>query len=119
MAQNSTGSIPISEKAFIYEKRHSIGRSLFSEESSSSPLKIPVDRCSRKVNVFFFKDFNLNTKLITSESILRRSLCRMVVYKILKLQVEIDLAFFLTLILFSSVTIGKEFCLTQDFLQPE
>ena len=118
MAQNSTGSIPISEKAFIYEKRHSIGRSLFSEESSSSPLKIPVDRCSRKVNGFFL-NFNLNTKLITSESILRRSLCRMVVYKILKLQVEIDLAFFLTLILFSSVTIGKEFCPTQDFLQPE
>ena len=33
----------------------------------------------------------------------------MVVYKVLKSKVEIDLAFFLTPILFSSMAIGKEF----------
>ena len=40
-------------------------------------------------------------------------------YDLLKLKAEIDLAFFLTLILSSLVTIGKGFCTTQNFLQPE
>ena len=66
-----------------------------------------------------FMTLGLKTKLIISESTFRRSLCRMVVYKVLKSKVEIDLAFFLTLILFSLVAIGKEFCTTQNFLQPE
>ena len=43
----------------------------------------------------------------------------MVVYKVLKSEVEIDLAFFLILILFSLVPIRKEFCTTHNFLQPE
>ena len=43
----------------------------------------------------------------------------MVVYKMLNSKAEIDLAFFLTLILFSLVAIGKEFCITQNFSQPE
>ena len=41
-----------------------------------------------------FMTLGLNTKLIISESTFRRSLCRMVVYKVLKSKVEIDLAFF-------------------------
>ena len=42
----------------------------------------------------------------------------MVVYKVLKSKVEIDLAFFLTLILFNFVTIGKELCTIQNLPQP-
>ena len=60
-----------------------------------------------------FLTLDLKKKLITSEG----TLCRMVVYKVLQWKVEID--FFLTLILFSMVAIGKEFCTTQNFLQPE
>ena len=41
-----------------------------------------------------FMTLVLNTKLIISESTFRRSLCRMVVYRVLKSKVEIDLAFF-------------------------
>ena len=41
-----------------------------------------------------FMTLGLNTKLIISESTFRRSLCRMVVHKVLKSKVEIDLAFF-------------------------
>ena len=66
-----------------------------------------------------FLTLDLKTKLITSESTFRRSLSGMVVYKILNSKAEIDLAFFLTLILFSLVAIGKEFCTTQNFPQPE
>ena len=39
--------------------------------------------------------------------------------KMLSSKAEIDLAFFLTLILFSLVAIGKEFCTTQNFSQTE
>ena len=56
-----------------------------------------------------FLALDLSTKLKTSESTFW-CLCGMVVYKVLKSKVEIDLAFFLTLILFSLVTTGKEFC---------
>ena len=66
-----------------------------------------------------FLTLDLKTKLITSESTLRRSLSRMVVNKMLNSKAEIDLAFFLTLILFSLVAIGNEFCTTQNFSQPE
>ena len=38
------------------------------------------------------------------------------VYKVLKWKTEIDLAFFLTLILFSLVTIGKEILRNPEFL---
>ena len=54
-----------------------------------------------------FLTLDLKAKLITSESTFRRSLYGMVVYKVLKSKVEIDLAFFLTLNLFSLVAIGK------------
>ena len=60
---------------------------------------------------------DLKTKLITSESTFMRSLSRVVVQKVLHAKVETD--FFLTLILFSIVAIGKEFCTTQNFLQPK
>ena len=56
-----------------------------------------------------FLALDLSTKLKTSESTFW-CLFGMVVYKVLKSKVEIDLAFFLTLILFSLVTTGKEFC---------
>ena len=49
---------------------------------------------------------DLNIKLITSKSTFR-SLCGIVVYRVLKSKVEIELAFSLTLILFSLVVIGK------------
>ena len=66
-----------------------------------------------------FLTFDLKTKLITSESTFRRSLCGMLVDNMLNSKAEIDLAFFLTLIWFSLVAIGKEFCTTQNFSQPE
>ena len=66
-----------------------------------------------------FLTLDLKTKLITSESIFRRSLYGMVVDKMLNSKAEIELAFFSTLILFSLVTIGKEFCTTQIFSQPK
>ena len=94
-----------------------IDKSLFSEVSSSSSLRSPIDICLDKPMRFLTLD--LKTKLITSESTFRRSLCGMVVDKMLNSKAEIDLAFFLTLILFSLVAIGKEFCTTQNFSQPE
>ena len=66
-----------------------------------------------------FLTLNLKTKLESPESTFTRSLCWLVVNKVLKSKVEIDLAFLLTLISFSFVTIGKEFCATQNFLQLE
>ena len=48
---------------------------------------------------------DLKKKLITYEGTFRRNLCRMVVYKVLQSQFEID--FFLTLILFSMVAVGR------------
>ena len=56
LAQNSAGSIPMgipisylktvanSEEAFIYEKRHSTDKSLFSEVASPSFFRNPMDR---------------------------------------------------------------------------
>ena len=43
----------------------------------------------------------------------------MVVDKMLSSKAEIDLASFLTLISLSLAAIGKEFCTTQNFSQPE
>ena len=57
-------------------------------------------------------EVDLKTKLITSESTVMTSLCGMVVYKVQKSKIQIDLAFCLRLILFSLVTTGKEFCKT-------
>ena len=54
-----------------------------------------------------FLTLDLKTKLITSQSTFRRSLCGMVVYKVLLSKVETDLAFFLTLILFSLPATGQ------------
>ena len=62
-----------------------------------------------------FLTLDLKTKLITFKSTLMKSLYGMTVYKVLRSKVEIELAFFLTLILFSLVTIGKEFCTIQNF----
>ena len=55
-----------------------------------------------------FLTLDLKTKVITYETTFVRSFCEMVLYKVLKSKVEIDLEFFLILILFSLVTIGKE-----------
>ena len=82
-----------------------------------APLEVQLINVLEKPMRFLTLD--LKTKLIISESTFRRSLCRMVMYKVLKSKVEIDLAFFLTLIFFSLVPIGKEFCTTQNFLQPD
>ena len=89
---------------FEKTKRHSIDKSLFSEVSSSSSLRSLIDRCYREGNAFC--DFGFEDKL---DKEFRRSLCGMVLYKVLNSNVEIDLAFFLTLILFSLVVIGKKF----------
>ena len=62
-----------------------------------------------------FLTLDLKTKLITFKSTLMKSLYGMTVYKVLRSKVEIELAFFLTLILFSLMTIGKEFCTIQNF----
>ena len=78
-----------SEDAFIYEKRYSIDKSFFSKVSSSSSLRSPIDRCFRKGIL----DLDWKAKLTTSKSTFIRSLCRMVVYKMLKSKVEIDLIF--------------------------
>ena len=64
-----------------------------------------------------FLTSDLKKKLIASAGTFRRNLCKMVEYKVLQSRVEIDP--FLTLILFSMVTIGKEVCTTRNFLQSE
>ena len=61
--------------------------------------------------------FGLKAKLITSDETLIRRLCGIVVYNVVKLEVEILLAFFLVLILFNFVTIGNKFSTTQNFLK--
>ena len=63
-----------------------------------------------------FLTSDLKSKLITSESTFRRSLCGMVADKMLSSKAEIDLAFFLTLILLSLVAIGKKMLHNPDFL---
>ena len=60
------------------------------------PLKSNRQMCQESKFRFLTLDFK--TKLITSESTIRRSLCGMVVYMVLKSKVEIDLVFLLTLI---------------------
>ena len=62
-----------------------------------------------------FLILDLKTKLITFKSTLMKSLYGMTVYKVLRSKVELELAFFLTLILFSLMTVGKEFCTIQNF----
>ena len=94
-----------------------IDKSLFSEVSSSSSLRSPIDICLEKPMRFL--TLNLTTKLITSESTFKSSLCGMVLDKMLKSKAQRDLASFLTLLLFSLVAIGKEFCTTQNFSQPK
>ena len=66
-----------------------------------------------------FMTLYFKIKLITSESPFRKGLCVMVVYKVLMSKDEIDLAFSLTFISFSLMEIEKDFCATQNFLQPE
>ena len=90
-----------------------IDKSLFSEVSSSSSFGSPINICLEKPVRLLTLD--LKTKLITSKSTFRRSLFGMVVDKMLSSKAEIDLAFILTLILFSLVAIGKEFRTTQNF----
>ena len=94
-----------------------IDKSLFSELSSSSSHRNPTDICLEKPMRFLTLD--LKKKLITSESTFSRSLCGMVIDKMLSSKAEIDLTFFLTLILFSLVAIVKKLCTTQNFSQPE
>ena len=105
-----------SKEAFIYEEIHSIDKILFSETSSSSSLRSPIDVLEKSVR---FLTSNLKTKVITSEDTFRKRLCGMVVYQVLKSKVEIDLEFCLTLILFSLATIKKEFWGTWNFLHPK
>ena len=83
------------------------------------PAPLEVQQINVLEKPMRFLTLDLKTKLIIFESTFRGSLCRMVEYKVLKSKVEIDLAFFLTLTLFSLMPIGKEFCTTQNFLEPE
>ena len=64
----------------------------------------------------FCQTSDLKANLITFETLLW-GVCLGWSYRVLYLKVEIY--FFLTLILFSIVAIGKEFCTTQNFLQPK
>ena len=66
-----------------------------------------------------FLTLDLNTKLIPSESAFMKNMCGMGVRKVLKSKVGTDLAFLLSLILFSLVAIRNEFCRNQIFLQTE
>ena len=50
-----------SGEAFLYEERHNIDKSFFSKVYSSSSLKSPIDRYSRKANVF--SDFRFEDKI--------------------------------------------------------
>ena len=68
----------------------------------SAPLEVQQTDVLEKPMHFLTLD--LKAKLITSKRTFS-SLCRMVVYKVLQSKVVID--FFMTLILFSIVTIGK------------
>ena len=65
------------KEGFIYEKSHSIDKSLYQEVSSSSSLRSPMDRSFGKGIVFceFRLQFIWKTKLMTSESTFRMRLC--------------------------------------------
>ena len=76
--QNGAESIPIGitifclktrEKAFIYEEKHNIDKTLTYEVYSSIYLRSPIDKSFRKS--MYFLTLDLNAKLITSESTLR------------------------------------------------
>ena len=87
-----------------------IDKSLFSEVVKHLlPAHLGVQQIYVLEKPMRFLTLDLKTKLITSKSIFRRSLSGMVVYNMLNSKAEIDLAFFLTLILFSLVAIGKNF----------
>ena len=58
------------------------------------PAHLEVQQVNILEKPMRFLILDLKTKLIISESTFRRSLCRMVVYKVLKSKVEIDLTFF-------------------------
>ena len=62
-----------SEEAFIYDKRQSFGKSLFSEIFLFSSFRSPIHRCFKKANASF--DFSFKINLITSKSAFLRSLC--------------------------------------------
>ena len=77
-----------SEDAFIYEERHNMDKfSEVSEVPLPAPLEVLQTYFLEKSMRFLTSD--LNTKLITAESTLRRSLCGMVVCKVLKWKIEI------------------------------
>ena len=55
-----------SEKAFTYEKKLIIGKSLFSKVPSSNSLRSPTARCFRKANAF--SDFRFEDKINPSSA---------------------------------------------------
>ena len=64
------------------------------------PDVLCIDRCFREASAFSeFRFDNFRRHMF------RRSLCGIVVYKVIKSKVEIDLAFSFTMILFSLVAI--------------
>ena len=87
-------------------KIHNIDKNLYSEISSSSSFRSPIDVLEKLMH---FLTLHSETKLLTSESSLR-ILYEMVVYKVLKSKGEVDLAFFFAMILCSFMTSGKEPC---------
>ena len=91
-----------SEETFICEKRHNIDKSMFfSETSYFICCRSSTDRCL--IKTIWFLTLDLMAKLMTSES----SVYEMVVLKVLKSKDDIDLAFFLTLILFRLMATAK------------
>ena len=94
-----------------------IDKSSFSQVSSSSSLRSPIDTCLD--TPMRFLTLYLKKKLITSESTFRRSLCGMVLDKMLNSKAETDLAFFLKIAFIYLNGNWKEFCTTQNFSQPE
>ena len=99
--------LPIEKKHLFVRKDIALTRLCLVKYLLPDPLEVQYIVVLAKPMHFLTLD--LNKKLITSESNSRRSLCKMVAYKVLKSKIEIDMDFFLALILFSLVTIAKEF----------
>ena len=79
------------------------------------PAPLEVQQIDVLENPMCFPTLDLKTKLISSENTFR-SLCGMVVYKILMSKVEIDLALFLKLIFFQFSDNWKIFLHKPEFL---
>ena len=80
------------------------------------PASLEVQQMNVLENPVCFLKLDLKAKLISSESIFMSIFCGMVVCKVLKSKVEIDLALFLKMILFNLLTIREKLCKTRKSL---